>query len=91
MSRLQEIRKERGLTQQQLASALKVTDVAVSRWEKHEPRLNIPLLRQLAERRSIVQSLIWLPRGAGRLRLRISCDPLRISARATMLILKAFT
>lgn len=49
MSRLREIREARGLTQKQVAQALGVTEVSVSRYESQDQRLTLPLLRSLAK------------------------------------------
>lgn len=48
MNALTEIRKARGLTQRQLAERLNTTDVSISRYEKEDQRLTLPLLRRLA-------------------------------------------
>jgi DNA-binding XRE family transcriptional regulator len=47
-SMLKQIREARGLTQEQLAERLNTTGVSVSRYEKEEQRLTLPLLRQLS-------------------------------------------
>lgn len=59
MSALREIREAKGLTQKQLAELLNTTDVSVSRYEKEESRLTLPLLRKMArELRCTVADLI---------------------------------
>ena len=47
--RIKQLRKERGLTQGQLADILGVTDKAVSKWEVGESNPDISLLPGLAE------------------------------------------
>jgi len=49
MNRLAEIRRSRNLTQDQLAKKLNTSSVSVGRYEKEDSRLNLPLLRRLAE------------------------------------------
>ena len=44
-----ELRKEKGLTQAQLAETLHVTDKAVSRWEREGVCPNLELLPKLAK------------------------------------------
>ena len=48
MSKLRSLRESRGLTQKQVAKALGVTEVSVSRYESQDQRLTLPLLLQLA-------------------------------------------
>jgi len=48
MNNLRAIREMRGLTQKELADRINTTDVSVSRYESQDSRLNLPLLRQLA-------------------------------------------
>jgi phage repressor protein C with HTH and peptisase S24 domain len=48
MSKLRSLRESRGLTQKQVAKALGVTEVSVSRYESQDQRLTLPLLQQLA-------------------------------------------
>lgn len=48
VSALRQIRESRGLTQKDLARLLNTTDVSVSRYEKEDSRLNLPLLKRLA-------------------------------------------
>lgn len=49
MSALRTIREARGLSQKQLAQRMHTTDVSISRYEKEEQRLTLPLLRKFAE------------------------------------------
>ncbi|AWK85053.1 XRE family transcriptional regulator [Azospirillum thermophilum] len=49
MNMLRQIREARGLTQKELAERLHTTDVSVSRYEKEDSRLNLPLLRKISE------------------------------------------
>jgi len=46
---IRELRTERGLTQQQLADRLGITDKAVSKWERGVCYPDITLLRTLAD------------------------------------------
>jgi transcriptional regulator with XRE-family HTH domain len=48
MNCIQPIRKARGLTQAQLADLLHTTEASVSRYEREDQRLTLPLLRRLA-------------------------------------------
>lgn len=48
-SRLQELRKQRGLTQEQIAEKLNVTNQSVSKWEKDINAPDITLLVELAD------------------------------------------
>ena len=48
MSALRNIRRARGLTQESLAEAINTTGVSVSRYERDERKLTLPLLRRLA-------------------------------------------
>jgi len=49
MNKLADIRKARKLSQADLAALLRVTDVSISRYEKEDQRLTLPLMRQLAD------------------------------------------
>ena len=46
---ISEIRKEKGITQQELANKLGVTDKAVSKWERGRSMMDISLLKPLSE------------------------------------------
>ena len=47
--RISSLRKERGMTQQELAELLHVTNKAVSKWERGKNFPDLPLLQLLAE------------------------------------------
>ena len=47
--RIKQLRKEKGLTQSQLADLLGVTDKAVSKWEVGETNPDISLLPKISE------------------------------------------
>ncbi len=49
MSALRHIREQRGLTQQQLGEYIGTTSVTISRYEKEDNRLTLPVLRRLAK------------------------------------------
>jgi len=49
MNQLARIRRERGLSQQELADRLNTTSVSIGRYEREDQRLNLPLLRRLAK------------------------------------------
>ncbi len=49
MSALREIRKARGLTQKQAAELIDATEMSVSRYERNDGRLTLPLMRRFAE------------------------------------------
>jgi len=48
MSELKNIRRARGLTQDELALAMNTTGVSISRYERDERKLTLPLLRRLS-------------------------------------------
>lgn len=48
MSELRNIRRARGLTQEELADAINTTGVSISRYERDERKLTLPLLRRLS-------------------------------------------
>lgn len=48
MSRIAQIRKQRNMTQADLAEILETTAVSVGRYEREDQRLTLPLLRQIA-------------------------------------------
>ena len=48
-NRISILRKQRGLTQKELAALLHVTDKAVSKWERGKNFPDLPLLQPLAE------------------------------------------
>ena len=48
-ARLQELRKQKGLTQEQLAEKLNITNQSVSKWEKDINAPDITLLVELAD------------------------------------------
>ncbi len=47
-SRLKELRKEKGITQKQLALSLQTTDDSIFSWEKGRSQPSIELIRRLA-------------------------------------------
>jgi len=49
VSALRQIRERRGWTQKDLAKRLNTTDVSVSRYEKEDNRLTLPLLKQMSK------------------------------------------
>ncbi|HEY5665927.1 MAG TPA: S24 family peptidase [Gammaproteobacteria bacterium] len=49
MSRLRDIRTDRGLSQEDVARALKCSPSSVSRYETEDSRLSLPLMQRLAE------------------------------------------
>ncbi len=49
MSRLAEIRSSKGMTQAVLADHMNTSSVSISRYEKEDQRLTLPLLRKLAK------------------------------------------
>lgn len=52
-SRLLELRKQKGFTQEQLAEKLHVTNQSVSKWEKDIKAPDITLLVELAHKRRV--------------------------------------
>lgn len=48
MSKLRELRELADLTQKELAEAMNTTEASISRYEKQEQRLTLPLMRRLA-------------------------------------------
>lgn len=64
---LAQLRREKGMTQKELAACLYVSDKAVSKWERGLSVLDISLLVPLAEQLNVTvaELLQGLPRGGG--------------------------
>ena len=82
--RIKQLRKERGLTQSQLADLLCVTDKAVSKWEVGESNPDISLLSRLSEIFGVTIDYLL----TGKVQETISLDDMDEEKRATYLIKK---
>lgn len=49
MNKIREIRRQRGMTQKELAKAMNTTDMSVSRYERGETQLSVNMLKKFAE------------------------------------------
>ena len=82
--RIKTLRKEKGLTQSQLADKLGVTDKAVSKWEVGEANPDIELLAKLAEIFDVTIDYLL----TGKIEEKISIDDMDEEKRALYLIKK---
>ena len=56
--KLQELRKNKGLTQEELAEALYVSRTAISKWESGRGYPNIDSLKEISNTRSLLLSIL---------------------------------
>lgn len=82
--RIKTLRKEKGLTQNQLANKLGITDKAVSKWETEEANPDIALLVKLAELFNVTIDYLL----TGKVEDKISIDDMDNEKRAFYLIKK---
>ena len=82
--RIKQLRKEKGLTQSQLADELGVTDKAVSKWEVGEANPDISLLVKIAEVFNVTIDYLL----TGKVEEGLSLDDMDKDKRAVLLVKK---